>query len=75
MELKNHQLLENVEYYRMPDFNSEVIIISVAKKITKKIYVVEYPKKVKTTTGTDGVFMAQHDGDYMPLETPTFFSV
>ena len=45
---------------RMPDFNSEVITISVAKKVTKKIYVVEYPKKVKTTTGTGGVFMAQH---------------
>ena len=61
---------------RMPDFNSEVITISVAKKVTKKIYVVEYPKKVNTTTGTGGVFHGTtHDGDYMPLETPTFFSV
>jgi len=60
--------------YRMPDLNPEVIISPVAKKDTKKVYVVEYPDKIKnTSTGTSGVF----DGTTydIPLETPTFFSV
>ncbi len=60
--------------YRMPDLNPEVITTPVTVKDTKKIYVVEYPDKVKnTSTGTGGVF----DGTTydIPLETPTFFSV
>jgi len=60
--------------YRMPDLNTEVITTPSKAKDTKKIYVVEYPDKVKnTSTSTGGVF----DGTTydIPLETPTFFSV
>jgi len=60
--------------YRMPELNSEVITTPSKAKGTKKIYVVEYPDKVKdTSTGTGGVF----DGTTydISLETPTFFSV
>jgi len=60
--------------YRMSELTPEVIITPAKVKDTKKIYVVEYPDKVKnTSTGTGGVF----DGTTydIPLETPTFFSV
>lgn len=64
--------------YRMPDLSPEVITTPSKAKDTKKIYVVEYPDKVKntstsTSTCTGGVF----DGTTydIPLETPTFFSV
>ena len=60
--------------YRMPDLNPEVLTPPSKVKDTKKMYVVEYPDKVKnTSTGEDGVF----DGTTydISLETPTFFSV
>ena len=60
--------------YRMPALNPEVITTLSKVKETKKIYVVEYPDKARSTsTGTCGVF----DGTTydIPFETPTFFSV